>query len=94
MEELLDFELASNKLRFAPRRQLEERAAAAGGTRPRPHPRVRVVWFRHDPSELLERLAAVEPPPYDLPPGDFPIVLVDSGTFNRATLDFLLRRRL
>jgi hypothetical protein len=35
-----------------------------------------VVWSRHDPGELLERLAAMEPPPYDLPEGDFPVVLV------------------
>jgi hypothetical protein len=76
LEEILDFELASNELRFAPRRRLEERAAASRGTRPRLHPLVRVVWFRHDPGELLERLAAMEPPPYDLPEGDFPLVLV------------------
>jgi hypothetical protein len=62
VEEVLEFELAVNELRFAPRReilrQLRERHDA--GNPPaelRVHPLIRVVRFRHEPAELLGALA-------------------------------------
>ncbi len=76
LEEVLAFELATNELRFLPRRQIAERAARAVGPQLRLHPLARVVRFRHEPRALLERLAAMEPLPYDLEEGDFPLVLV------------------
>ena len=79
LEEVLDFELATNELRFLPRRQLAEQAESSAGDRLRLHPLVRIVHFRHEPRELLARLAAMTPPPYDLPEGDFPLVLTATG---------------
>jgi hypothetical protein len=76
LEEVLAFELATNELRFLPRRQLEAAASSAAGERLRLHPLVRLIWFRHDPRDLLARLAATEPLPYSLEEGDFPLLLV------------------
>src|SRR5205823_6366283 len=61
---------------FLPRRQIAERAARGGGERLRLHPLVRLVRFRHEPKALLERLAAMEPPPYSVEEGEFPLLLV------------------
>ncbi len=76
LEEILSFELATNELRFLPRRALAEEAARSAGDGLRLHPLVRVVHFRHEPASLLERLAAAEPLPYALAEGDFAIVLM------------------
>lgn len=76
LEEVLDFELATNELRFLPRRKIEAELETAAGPRVKLHPLVRLVRFRHNPSELLARLAAMEPLPYELETGDFPVVLV------------------
>jgi len=77
LEEVLAFELATNDLRFLPRRQLAAAAPAnRDAGRVRLHPLVRLVRFRHEPEALLARLAAAEPLPYELADGDFPLVLV------------------
>jgi hypothetical protein len=76
LEEVLEFELATNELRFLPRRELSRDPGLGDGTSIRLHPLVRLVWFSHDPEALLGRLAAAEPPPYALEAGEFPLVLV------------------
>jgi hypothetical protein len=59
VEDVLDFELAVNELRFAPRRAILSRIEAGGDTVPPPdvHRLTRVVRFRHEPSALLNALA-------------------------------------
>jgi len=74
--EVLDFELATNDLRFAPRRQLSTDSGSGAGGSVSLHPLVRLVRFRHDPARLLELLSDMAPPPYELTEGDFPVVLV------------------
>ncbi len=58
--EVLEFEIAVNELRFAPRRDilagLQRRGGDARDT-PGIHPLMRVVRFRHDPAALLASLA-------------------------------------
>lgn len=76
LEETLAFELATNDLRFAPRRQIVARVGGEVGTAVRLHPLVRIVRFRHDPARLLQLLAEMAPPPYELEEGDFPVVLL------------------
>ena len=76
LEEVLAFELATNELRFLPRRRIREQAPGEVGPRVRLHPLVRIVRFRHAPEALLEHLAAMEPPPYSLEEGEFLLVLV------------------
>jgi hypothetical protein len=76
LQEILAFELATNDLRFAPRRQIERCIANNVGSGISLHPLVRLVRFRHDPTHLLELLSDMEPPPYELAEGDFPVVLV------------------
>ena len=59
--EVLEFELAVNDLRFAPRRAILRQLAAAPpsntGDDGRGHPLMRVVRFRHEPAPLLAALA-------------------------------------
>jgi hypothetical protein len=61
VEEVLDFELAVNELRFAPRRAILAGIRAGRGTRTPtaqdPHELTRIVRFRHDPSAVLNALA-------------------------------------
>ena len=76
LEEVLSFELATNELRFLPRRALGEEAEHSAGDGLALHPLVRVVRFRHDPAALLELLAAAAPLPYELEEGDFGVVLM------------------
>jgi hypothetical protein len=76
LDEILAFELATNELRFLPRRRLGEDAARATGQGLRMHPLVRLVRFRHEPRKLLELLAAAERPPYALEEGEFAALLV------------------
>ena len=79
LEEVLDFELAAYALQFCPRRQIFRELKRASTTSKdgavRLHPLVRVVRFRHDPATVLERLADQALPPYDLPQGEFFVVL-------------------
>ena len=76
LEEVLAFELATNELRFLPRRQVAAGLSGVDGARVRLHPLVRLVWFRHEPGALLAHLAHMDAPPYELAVGEFPLVLV------------------
>ena len=73
VREILDFELAVNELRFAPRRKIMEQV---GDTEPAGavHPLVRVVRFDHDPAEVLTSLARGVVP-RGLPPSESYLVL-------------------
>ena len=63
VEEVLEFELAINDLRFAPRRdvlrglQVQREAAERASAPLQVHPLIRVIPFRHEPGELLRSLA-------------------------------------
>jgi hypothetical protein len=72
--EVLDFELALNELRFAPRRRIL--SEMNGGHDPGyvVHPLVRVVRFEHDPHEVLDALARGEIA-RNLPRSEFFLVL-------------------
>jgi hypothetical protein len=73
--EVLDFEMALNELRFAPRRRiLEEIGESEDGDAYVVHPLVRVVRFEHEPGELLDALARGEVP-RDKPRSEFFLVL-------------------
>lgn len=65
LPELLDFELASNELRFLPRRRLLAETAELGPCtrrdRPRLHPLVRVAHFSNDATRLFAAVAHGEP---------------------------------
>jgi hypothetical protein len=60
VEEVLDFEIALNDLRFAPRRQIlreMSKASVDGVAGFQMHPLMRVVRFRHAPARVLQALA-------------------------------------
>ena len=62
LAEVLEFEIALNELRFAPRRAILRQLARQIGTASqsqdlRIHPLMRVVRFRHEPALLLDALA-------------------------------------
>jgi hypothetical protein len=89
LEEVLDFELAVNGLRFAPRReilrQLGDRCPEAGSLTPGPlHPLARVVRFRHDPAALLDSLAH-DRVPRELPEAEAFLLLSVVGDSLSAT---------
>lgn len=75
LEAVLEYELAVYDVSVLPRRpvleELRRAAPAPEGARPRLHPLVRVVEFRHEPAELLRLLSARVPPPYELEEGEF-----------------------
>jgi hypothetical protein len=83
LEEIINFELAVNDLRFLPRhqivRELQHVRQKHEPTRPRLNPLMRVVVFRHEPVNLLRQLTALHPPPYNLIEGEFHLLLDSSG---------------
>ena len=83
LEEVLRFELATNVLRFLPRREIA-RGLSEAGSSPDDlplwlHPLLRVVSFRHDPGELLHYLAQMLRPPSDLARGEYFLLLDARG---------------
>ena len=58
IEEVMDFELSVNELRFAPRRRIlqELKGKVRIGGELRLHPLMRIVRFRHEPAEVLDAL--------------------------------------
>jgi hypothetical protein len=70
LEEILDFELATNALRCLPRtqvaRELRQATRTGGELLLRVHPLIKVVQFRHEPTVLLRLLNAMSPLPYEL----------------------------
>jgi hypothetical protein len=79
--EILDFELALEALRAAPRRRLlAELAQRPPGSAWRLHPLVRVVRFAHEPAALLGALGAGRvPDEAEATPGEYHLVLDGTG---------------
>jgi hypothetical protein len=80
VNEVLTFELATNELRFAQRREiLDELKSSSESTtisrRVRLHPLTRLVPFRREPATLLRFLKERRPLPYKLVEGDFWLLL-------------------
>ena len=77
LEEILDFELAANTLRFLPRREIAQLLLSRTTPDDTPwlHPLVKVVAFRHEPSRLLHLLNSMEPPPYVVAEGEYYLLL-------------------
>lgn len=73
VRELLEFELAMNELRFAPRRKILEQLGDEAIDDDR-HPLVRVVHFTHSPADVLQALAQGVVP-RDLPESESDLVL-------------------
>jgi hypothetical protein len=82
IEEVLDFELAVNELRFAPRRrilvQLGDHVGSGEGEGVHAHPLVRAIRFTHDAAEVLKALARGIVP-YGLPESESFLVLSVTG---------------
>jgi hypothetical protein len=94
LDEVLEFELAWNELRFVPRRRVL-RELGGCSVPMRMHPLVRLVRFSHEPEEMLGRLARRERPPYRLPRGDYYVQLSAIGETLEVTSIFpRLGRRL
>ena len=99
LEEVLDFELAVNELRFAPRReilrQLGDRGGDAGSLTHGPlHPLARVVRFRHDPTALLDSLAHGRVPRELLETEAYLLLSVVDGGLSATALEPEAGRRL
>jgi hypothetical protein len=78
--EVLEFELAVNALRFAPRRRLlAELDGRQAGDTWELNPLLQIVPFAHDPGVLLGMLAGGEVPPAELERGDFYLVMDATG---------------
>jgi hypothetical protein len=95
LTEVVEFEIAANRLRFLPRDRSEHDSPSDVGLRI--HPKVAVTVFTHDPTLLLGALAEDRDPPQDLPDGRFPILLdVRSGDLEliplRPDLEAAIRR--
>ena len=78
LEEVLDFEMAANALRYLPRREirrmLSDLQSFEGPARLGLHPLTRVVRFAHEPSRLIAFLKARQPI-QDLAEGEFYLLL-------------------
>lgn len=79
LEEVLNFELAENALRYLPTRQIAEQLRAVtqdhAGSQLRAHPLSRVVRFQHEPAQLLRLLMERRAVPSDLPSGEFYVLV-------------------
>jgi len=84
LAEVLAYELAVNEFRFAARLEIlaaveSAKATAAGSTRIKLHPLVRILSFSREPYQLLELLEKQQRPPDDLAPGEFWLLLDGRG---------------
>ncbi len=87
LPEMLDFELALNSLRFAPRRRLLAELARREVTGSwEANPLQRVVRFEHDPDLLLETLAERRDLPAEMNSGEFYLLLDGSAAEPSAQL--------
>jgi hypothetical protein len=79
LDEILDYELAVNALQFIPRQkilaEIEKAKSRPESDSLQLNPLVRVVRFRHEPSELLEQLGEEQVPRSEIPRGEFFIVV-------------------
>lgn len=77
--EVLDYELGLYALGMLPRKRTLARVAETAARFPEGpvalHPLVRVAAFRHDPAVLLPLVIGKAPPPYDVPAGEFYLIL-------------------
>lgn len=84
LAEVLEYELALNQFRYAPRLEVLSRLEvrnpiARENNLIRLHPLVRVLLFRHEPKRLLEFLDERRPLPYELAEGEFWLLLDGKG---------------
>lgn len=84
LAEVLEYELALNEFRYAPRLDVLSRlelskTVARESKRIRLHPLIRVLLFRHEPGRLLKLLDERRPPPYELAEGEFWLLLDGKG---------------
>lgn len=79
--EVIEYELALNEFRYTPRLDVLARLELnrSVGKRVQLHPLIRVILFRHEPRRLLELLDERQPPPYELPDGEFWLLLDGKG---------------
>ena len=78
--EVLEYELALNEFRFSQRLEILSRLqnrepASDPSNRIALHPLVRILLFTHEPDRLLQLLNERQPPPYELPEGEFWLLL-------------------
>jgi hypothetical protein len=84
LAEVLEYELAVNRVRFSARLEIlaglqSAKATACRTSIIRLHPLIRVLLFRHEPERLLELLTEQRPPPYELAHGEFWLLLDGTG---------------
>ena len=84
LADVLAYELAVNEFRFAARLEIlaaveSAKATAAGSTRIKLHPLVRILSFSREPYQLLELLEKQQRPPDDLAQGEFWLLLDGRG---------------
>jgi hypothetical protein len=84
LPDVLEYELASNELRFTSRKDvlafLERNDVRSGRNMDvRLHPLLRLLLFRHEPRQLLELLNEKRSAPYEIPEGEFWLLLDGKG---------------
>lgn len=84
LADVIDYELALNGFRYAPRLEVLSALALSETVAPESksvqlHPLIRVVLFRHEPRRLLELLDERQPLPYELDEGEFWLLLDGRG---------------
>lgn len=81
--EILAFEMAFFTLGLMPRQRLTREAAAESDANPDGdvalHPVVRIVRFAHEPDALLDLVNRRLPPPYEIPAGEFYLMVDGRG---------------
>jgi hypothetical protein len=99
LEQVLNFEVAINDLRFLSRRETQHELNHEHSLREaltlRLHPFVRIIPFQYEPLNLLRYLTDLRPLPYDLPQGEYYVLLdATSGDLHIKRSDLLLGRIL
>ena len=79
LEEILEFELAINSLRFVPKKrilhEINQAEIDTSSTKIRLHPLIRIIKFQHEPTILLSHLALAQLPPVDIAQGEYYLLL-------------------
>lgn len=84
LADVLEYELVLNEFRFISRKDIisfnERKDVPSGGNMGvRLHPLLRLLLFRHEPRQLLELLNEKRLPPYEIPAGEFWLLLDGKG---------------